>query len=149
MLALAILFVLRVLGQLFALVAAPSWWPHFDRWHSGYMPYPLLLGFQVLIAVLLVRSSLRLGRAIEPFEGRTAGRVAAFAALYAVGMAVRYAVTMAYWPDERWTGPLIPILFHWVLALWLRVAAARPHQPGSSAAARQASTSRSAEWSHE
>lgn len=149
MLALAVLFVLRVLGQLFALVAAPSWWPHFDRWHSGYMPYPLLLGFQVLIAVLLVRSSLRLGRGIEPFAGRAAHRVALFAALYAAGMGVRYVVTMAYWPDERWTGPLIPIVFHWVLALWLRVAAARPRQRSSVAAASQASTRRSAELSHE
>lgn len=113
------------------------------------MPYPLLLGFQVLISVLLVRSSLRLGRGIEPFGARAAQRVALFAACYAAGMGVRYVVTMAYWPDERWTGPLIPILFHWVLALWLRVAAARPHQRSSLAAASQASTRPSAELSHE
>ena len=126
LLGLAILFVLRVLGQFWALFAAPSWWPHFDRWHSGYMPYPLLLAFQVAISAALVRSSLRLGRAVEPFGERGGRRVQVFAALYAAGMVVRYAVTMAFWPEERWTGPLLPILFHLVLALWLRVAAAQP-----------------------
>jgi hypothetical protein len=43
--------------------------------------------------------------------------------LYAASMVVRYAVWMVTRPEERWTGDLIPVVFHIVLASFLLVVA--------------------------
>jgi hypothetical protein len=120
---LAALFLLRVVGQaLVAFFGAPGLPPMGD-WYSGLLPYPLLLPAQVVILALLgwicadfargdgfwVRPRPRLGR-----WGRRASYV------YAGMMLVRYAVTMALYPERRWLGTgTIPIVFHWVLAAYL------------------------------
>lgn len=46
-----------------------------------------------------------------------------FGWIYAVSMVVRYAAWMALRPEERWTGDLIPVVFHVVLASFLLVVA--------------------------
>jgi hypothetical protein len=38
-------------------------------------------------------------------------------------MVVRYAVWMAIKPEERWTGDLIPVVFHIVLASFVLIVA--------------------------
>ena len=43
--------------------------------------------------------------------------------IYALAMVVRYAVWMTIRPDQRWTGDLIPVVFHIVLASFLLVVA--------------------------
>jgi len=43
------LFVLRVIGQLEALLLAPAFLPPFAAWESGLIPYPLLLPVQILL----------------------------------------------------------------------------------------------------
>ena len=42
-----------------------------------------------------------------------------FSLLYFLGMLVRYVVTMVLFPEQRWLGGTIPIVFHWVLALYV------------------------------
>ena len=42
-----------------------------------------------------------------------------FAVVYAAAMAIRYVLTVALFPEQRWFGDTIPILFHFVLAGWL------------------------------
>jgi hypothetical protein len=42
-----------------------------------------------------------------------------FGWIYACGMVVRYIVTMMLRPEMRWTGDLIPMVFHVVLASFL------------------------------
>jgi len=39
--------------------------------------------------------------------------------LYALGMVLRYGLTMALHPERRWLHGAIPIVFHWVLAGYL------------------------------
>jgi hypothetical protein len=36
-------------------------------------------------------------------------------------MVIRYVVRMVLFPEERWFGGCIPIVFHWVLAAFLIV----------------------------
>jgi hypothetical protein len=55
-----------------------------------------------------VRPNLRLGSAVW-----VAGWI------YACSMVVRYVVTMSVRPEKRWTGDLIPMVFHVVLASFL------------------------------
>ncbi|HSA83008.1 MAG TPA: hypothetical protein VLE23_19480, partial [Geminicoccaceae bacterium] len=44
-----------------------------------------------------------------------------FGGLYLLAMMTRYAVRMAHYSQERWTGGSIPTFFHWVLAGFLLV----------------------------
>jgi hypothetical protein len=48
-----------------------------------------------------------------------------FAALYAGSMVFRYTYRMITMPEERWFGGTIPIWFHFVLAAWVWLVAAR------------------------
>ena len=41
--------------------------------------------------------------------------------VYASSMALRYIVTMIFFPEMRWLGGAIPIFFHFVLAAFLYV----------------------------
>jgi hypothetical protein len=42
-----------------------------------------------------------------------------FSAVYAGSMALRYMLTMIFYPEMRWLGGTIPIFFHFVLAGFL------------------------------
>ena len=44
-----------------------------------------------------------------------------FGIVYFLSMVVRYALRMSWYPEERWFGGTIPIIFHWVLASYLIV----------------------------
>ena len=47
--ALTALFAIRVISQPLALVIDFRWLPRFESWHSGVMPYPLLVVAQLFI----------------------------------------------------------------------------------------------------
>jgi hypothetical protein len=121
---LTMLFGLRVLGQVIVVLFEPGWLPPFERWYSGLMPYPLLLPTQlIMIAVMIkivvdfVRGSgffLRLGAAVGKF-------LIWSSAVYALGMAARYVITMSLHPELRWFTGTIPIWFHFVLAAFLYI----------------------------
>jgi hypothetical protein len=118
---LATLFLLRVVGQVIVVVAAPAFLPSMPHWYSGILPYPLLLPSQ--IAILLVQAVICLqftrgaGWAVVPVRPRVGRGLIVFAALYAGGMVLRYVLTMAWHPERRWLGPgTIPSAFHIVLA---------------------------------
>jgi hypothetical protein len=117
------LFALRVAGQ--ALVGAfdVPFLPPMRAWYSGLVPYPVLLPIQVALLACMAAIALDFtrgeGRFVLP-RPRLGGRLRVFAWLYAVAMAIRYAVTMAINPERRWLGEgTIPIVFHWVLAAFL------------------------------
>ena len=52
----------------------------------------------------------------KPFFARG---VLVFGYLYLASMVVRYIVRMTLFPEERWFGGCIPIVFHWVLASFI------------------------------
>lgn len=120
---LAGLFLARVLGQVLVAFFHVSWLPPMSEWYSGLMPYPWLLPSQV--AILAMMGWINVGAMRQSGFFATArprlGRfLVAFAALYAVGMAVRYVVSGSLHPERRfWPPGSIPIVFHWVLALYL------------------------------
>lgn len=121
---LASLFLLRVLGQILVASLQVTWLPPMAQWHSGLMPYPMLLPVQVLILMVMMK----IGRDFSRGEGffvrprRLLGRpLVWFSVLYAASMVLRYVVTMALHPERRWFGGTIPIIFHWVLAGYLFV----------------------------
>lgn len=120
----ALLFALRVAGQVVAVLHAPTWLPRVESGQWNLMPYRLLLPIQLLfLAVMawLLGSLLTDSGVAAAAAPRFGWFVIGFAAIYAGAMALRYAVRMRRRPDQRWFGGTIPIVFHFVLATFLFV----------------------------
>ena len=122
LLALGLLFAVRVAGQVLVLRRAPAWLPPMHQWNL--VPYRVLLPVQLAIlgvATWLVASFLTVsGPPVQPAPAFGAA-VLGFSAVYAGAMAIRYAVRMRRRPGERWFGGTVPIVFHGVLAAFLFV----------------------------
>jgi hypothetical protein len=116
------LFVMRVAGQVLVAVRPQQWLPPMGQWNL--IPYPILLPIQLVFIVAMVwidmsfTSSVGISTAKSPDMGKF---LIAFSAVYALAMAMRYAVRMRRRPDQRWFGGTIPIVFHIVLASYLYV----------------------------
>ena len=113
------LVVYRVLGQLVVVIWAPKWLPPMEAWQSGLVPYWVLLLAQSFVLFLMVSISIDFTRghgywvAPRPWIGAAAFY---WSYAYAAGMVVRYAHRMTRYPDQRWFGGTIPIVFHTVVA---------------------------------
>lgn len=123
--ALSALFLLRVLAQLAVALFAVPFLPPMAEWYSGLLPYPLLLPSQVAILALMLWLNTGSARASGLFERprpRLALTLAVLALVYAAAMVVRYFVSGQLHPERRfWPPGSIPIVFHFVLALYLYV----------------------------
>jgi uncharacterized protein len=115
------LFFLRVLGQLMVAIFQVPFLPPMEEWHSEVMPYPVLVGFQVIIIIILVRISLNFTRRRIIPRPTLGLRLLGIGSLYFTAMTVRYTIRMSLYPHERWFGGSIPIFFHWVLATFILV----------------------------
>jgi hypothetical protein len=120
---LAFLFLLRVVGQALVAFAGVTVLPAMSEWYSGLLPYRLLLPLQIAILALQALISLQLvrGHGVLVTPRPRVGRVLIMlSVVYFLTMALRYAVTMTWYPERRWLGTgTIPIVFHWVLAAYL------------------------------
>jgi len=121
--ALALLFGLRVAGQYVAFRWAPEFLPPMEAWYSGALPYPLLLPSQLVILAFqaFLQTALWTGRGpLSKPHTRWGRRIRGFAWIYLGVMALRYVLTMSFFPERRWLGSgTIPIAFHFVLATYL------------------------------
>jgi len=129
------LFCLRVLGQVLVEILGVRFLPPSKEWASGLIPYPWLLASQVAIIGLQAKIGLdftrQSGWAYRP--RRRAGVVLLIlGTFYLAAMIVRYVVRMSLYPDERWTGGSIPIVFHWVLATYVLLVGYHHWQHGQS-----------------
>jgi uncharacterized protein len=116
------LFCLRVLGQVLVEFWGVRFLPPSKEWASGLIPYPWLLASQIAIVVLQLRIGLdftrQSGWSYRP-RRRAGVTLLTFGIVYLAAMIVRYMVRMSLYPEERWTGGTIPIVFHWVLAAYV------------------------------
>jgi hypothetical protein len=103
------LFIARVLGQILVVLKHPHWLPPMEAWYSGLLPYRYLLPAQIAIIALMVAMIRQVAIGAPPNRPLAIG-IFVFATLYAVAMVVRFFVRRR---------PMIPILFHWVLAAFL------------------------------
>jgi uncharacterized membrane protein YozB (DUF420 family) len=128
-----VLFAARVIGQFEVLAAAPPWLPEMDAWHSGLLPYPLLLPAQVallmVMAVVAWNRRVRTGRCVAAHP-RALRALRVLAAIYFAAMALRLALGVAAHGSEFWRAGAIPVASHWVLALFLLVSC-RPSRSAS------------------
>jgi hypothetical protein len=122
--ALTAAFGLRVAGQFIVSRWAPTALPVMTEWYSGVIPYPRLLAIQLVLlagmAAVVVGLAASWPAVSDPHPALgTALLVIAWP--YGLAMVVRYVVRMWRHPEARWTGRVIPIVFHIVLATWLFV----------------------------
>jgi hypothetical protein len=117
------LFVGRVAGQLAVALDAAPFLPPMDEWQSGLLPYPLLFVSQLALIAAMVAICRRFSRG-DVRRWRSLGTpLWILGWIYAGAMVARYAAWMAIRPEERWTGDLIPVVFHLVLASFVLLVA--------------------------
>ena len=120
------LFCLRVIGQMLVAFLHVSFLPPMKQWFSGLLPYPELLVSQFLIILLFSKVCSDFYRGTGYFVElslRFSRNLQIFGYLYFSGMIVRYVLRMSFYPDQRWFGGTIPIIFHCVLATFILVVA--------------------------
>jgi hypothetical protein len=120
--AIAIAFFARVAGQALVAFLDVKFLPPMKEWYSGLLPYPLLLPVQIAILAFQFEVSRQLWIGAGPLtqpRPRLGIGLKWFSLIYFLGMLARYIITMALFPERRWFGGAIPIVFHWVLAAYL------------------------------
>lgn len=118
------LFALRVLGQLAVALGLAPFLPPMEEWYSGLLPYGPLLASQIVIIIVFAKVCLDVTRQSGYFarpHGWLGTPLAIFGWIYVAAMIGRYILTMTLMPERRWTGGVIPIVFHVVLAAFLLV----------------------------
>jgi hypothetical protein len=123
------LFLCRVLGQVEALLVAPSWLPTMAGWYSGLLPYPVLLPVQILLLMVMtaIAWDRSFGRGLTQIvRPRSRTWLRGIAIVYFIGMATRLAAQGLRFGPELYLHGAIPVAFHWVLALFLLTLADQP-----------------------
>ena len=128
--ALTFLFSLRVSGQALQLAWPQPWLPPAAAFQGSGLPYPVLLGAQLLILTLMLRVAWRAqagGLQPDPRRGRA---LAWFGGTYLVLACVRLGIGLAWAGAPRWFHAWIPAMFHPVLAVFVLMWAAQ-HRGGA------------------
>ncbi len=113
------LFVLRVGAQLVQAIYPVEWFPDYEAWHSGLLPYPVLLATQFLIIYLM---SYMLHRArMDRIRAKRWKYVLCyvFGVPYLALMAFRWVAGMTFMADSPWFSKSLPAFFHIVLASYI------------------------------
>ena len=121
---LTLLFFFRIAGQALVAFSGVASLPAMEEWHSGLIPYPILVVIQVAMLLIMIKICMDICRASGFFAMHRPSwspYLIGFSALYVIAMASRYILTMFYRSGMRWYGGTIPIVFHLVLAGFLFV----------------------------
>lgn len=115
--ALLALFLFRVIAQVMQAVAPTDALPAFEAWHSGTLPYPVLLASQAAIVALLVWL-IRSFWLAKPLGGaRLRTTLWILGSLYFLGSVVRFVGGLTFAADNKFMAAHLPAFFHIVLAL--------------------------------
>jgi hypothetical protein len=115
------LFTIRVLAQPLALRVESPLLPRFESWHSGLLPYPILVVTQVLIILWLVRTVWSFSTGGVSARSRFGALIMVLGGVYFGVMMIRLVLGATLLSHERWFASPLPTLFHLVLAAYLCV----------------------------
>ena len=119
MLALAALFVLRVLAQAVQWAGPVPFLPPFDAWQGSGLSYPALLASQLFIVALLARALLVVrSQSISPASWKHRACFILGGAYFAA-MALRLFTGLTFLSHVEWFSQSLPALFHLVLAVFV------------------------------
>ena len=118
-----IVFLGRVLAQVFVGIYSPSYLPKMEMWYSGLMPYPILLTYQVFIYTCMIIFNFCLymerGPLFLVLNDKTSIYYIYFGAVYFLLMILRFVIHKIKEPDIIWPRGSIPIFFHFFLAIYI------------------------------
>ena len=116
MLILTGLFVLRVLAQLVQAVQEVPVIPPFDAWQGSGLPYPILLGSQVLIIAVITVVLWRIRtNAFSPSPWKY-WTCFTLGGIYFAVMVFRLVAGLTFLSENDWFSTSLPALFHVILA---------------------------------
>ena len=118
---LLLLFCFRVGAQLLQHYYPVSFLPAFEDWHSGALPYRILVIFQVLIIVICFRITYQVATGTARPNHKMGKLCMLIAIVYFSIMLFRLVAGLTFAPDHAWLGARLPTLFHLVLAFFLLV----------------------------
>ena len=117
-----ILFILRVVGQIYVYFKGPSWLPEFNDWYSGTISYKAVLGWQAYMVTLSTLGVIDMQYLYGLFNFRffivSSPYLIVLSYLYFGGMIFRYIWTMVRKPERRWFKGTIPIWAHMIFAAY-------------------------------
>jgi hypothetical protein len=127
-------FAFRVAAQPVQLWRTVPWLPPFEAWHSGALPYAVLVTLQALILAAQARLALAFWRGRVVASHATGRRWLGLGAIYFGLMLTRLALGASLLATQRWFSAWLPTVFHLVLASFVLVVGAYHwrHAPRSS-----------------
>jgi hypothetical protein len=116
------LFCFRVAAQLAAAVISLPFLPPFEAWHSGTLPYPVLVVSQVAIVAVYAWMARGIANGRTRPGARLGGWLLVLGGLYFALMVARLILGATLLSGSSWWHAPVPSAFHLVLAGFLIVA---------------------------
>ena len=118
-----IIFLGRILAQVFVGIYSPSYLPKMEMWYSGLLPYPILLTYQMFMYTCMVifNFCLLMGRGplFLVLNDKVSIYYIYFGITYFSLMVIRFIIHKIKEPEITWPRGSIPIFFHFFLALYI------------------------------
>lgn len=115
------LFCFRVGAQLLQHFFSVTFLPAFEDWHSGALPYWVLVTFQILIIIFCLKITYQFITGTVQPSHKTGKFCLLFGVIYFFIMLFRLVAGLTFAPDHTWLGARLPTLFHLVLASFVLV----------------------------
>jgi hypothetical protein len=108
-----------VVAQLLQWCISLPYLPPFSAWHSGALPYGVLLTLQLLIIAMMAHLCYRFTTGRVAASHKTGLTLLVIGGIYLLGMLGRLLLGLFIVPEHAWFGATLPALFHLVLALFV------------------------------
>ncbi|MCA9472666.1 MAG: hypothetical protein MRJ96_00905 [Nitrospirales bacterium] len=118
---LLVMFCGRVMAQLIQAIYPLSFLPSFDSWHSGALPYGVLVLAQFIIIGICVHVIRGLFNLTIVPSLRRGNMLLGLGGVYLGGMMLRLILGLTIARNHFWFGAVLPTIFHVVLATFLLV----------------------------
>lgn len=116
-------FAFRVFAQLATSQFSIPYLPDFEAWHSGSMPYGLLVFFQFVILAIMIRTTYRAWKNSLMGTEKLGHFLWGFGIVYVVLMLARLVLGQTLLEDVRFFANTITTSFHFVLASFVLASA--------------------------
>lgn len=117
------LFAFRVFAQMATLQFSIPLLPEFEAWHSGSMPYGLLVFFQFVILIMMIRTSRRAWQNTLDASRKMGRFLWGFGIVYLILMYARLILGQTLLDEYRFFSNTITTSFHFVLAAFVLITA--------------------------
>ncbi|HNP30103.1 MAG TPA: hypothetical protein PKK23_13735 [Nitrospirales bacterium] len=115
------LFMFRVVAQLIQVWHPLGVLPSFETWQSGALSYPILLMCQISILWACLRIVWRMFKGTVVAVPKKGQIFLYLGGLYLAVMAIRLTIGLTVASEHFWFGPVLPTIFHIVLATFMLV----------------------------